>query len=897
MATTTTTTAILTTIKSPTLQSPITSTMTSTSQLTDGISSTLTSPRISCNTVSIPMTTVTSTSDIVPPNELDVNKENFEWLRHHLRFGAEIDYDAQDSASELLVQFTSSHIMSYPVVDGSDCDPTQHSEHPTFYSENIQREPNIPKKPDERGNFQYENLGYDYNEHIVLFGRTEQQQSVFVNIKIWPCMVVYAPPGEGIDKKIQSTIDDRRFRWNQYHIEYKMCHKMGGFHPDYTSDKPKLAEFRYAFVYFDSIMKLKTIRRKLIDVEKCQVLENFITPQIQFIQSCGTQVTGIVKLMIDPTRCQPVLPARYSWCDLEYTAQFKPWEPATCPLQKSDRKDVFPIRVASFDIETTGLHPLATMDPTSGEMLPACSIFCINTILFNASQRESPLLYATHVVGQVRHVYPDRLYFEYDTEEEAIAGWRDFIINTDPDILTSYNGTDFDIPFMIERNNLLAEGSRVPFLSKLRKYKCVLYESSFESAQRGESACRRLMLPGRIDLDVMKYIMTRYTHLSNHSLKTVCEEYLPNGINKDDMEHSRMHRAILQSQVRHTLNAQQEAKLDDELDAIEKYCWQDCFVLIELWKRLQICNGMVSMSRVTSTIIRDLLERGEGIKVLSQVFVFARRLNFVMSEFNSPNCGSYQGATVLDPLTGYYAAIATLDFASLYPSIMIALNLCWSSYVEPGDLQHRAIEYRTIKTDIGEWKFQQTIPSVCQLLLRHLLGERKIAKNEMEAAEKAEDTVLASVLNSQQLALKLSSNSVYGFTGASNVAYPSKQISSTVTAYGRHLIMTTKAIVESQFKIHPKYGHVNAQVVYGDTDSVMVWFAGISEITKETLAAIWDMGREAAALICRSFEKDIQIVLEKILRPFLLYKKKSYVKSRHVDLQVFDVITLNMNER
>lgn len=48
----------------------------------------------------------------------------------------------------------------------------------------------------------------------------------------------------------------------------------------------------------------------------------------------------------------------------------------------------------------------------------------------------------------------------------------------------------------------------------------------------------------------------------------------------------------------------------------------------------------------------------------------------------------YEGATVIEPRRGYYdVPIATLDFASLYPSIMMAHNLCYTTLLTPGTIQ------------------------------------------------------------------------------------------------------------------------------------------------------------------------------------------------------------------
>ena len=40
--------------------------------------------------------------------------------------------------------------------------------------------------------------------------------------------------------------------------------------------------------------------------------------------------------------------------------------------------------------------------------------------------------------------------FEFDSEKKMLEGWRDFILEVDPDIITGYNICNFDLPYLIE---------------------------------------------------------------------------------------------------------------------------------------------------------------------------------------------------------------------------------------------------------------------------------------------------------------------------------------------------------------------------------------------------------------------------------------------------------------
>ncbi len=125
------------------------------------------------------------------------------------------------------------------------------------------------------------------------------------------------------------------------------------------------------------------------------------------------------------------------------------------------------------------------------------------------------------------------------------------------------------------------------------------------------------------------------------------------------------------------------------------------------------------------------------------------------------------------------------------------------------------------------------------------------------------------VLDGRQNALKISANSVYGFTGAQVGKLPCLEISQSVTSFGREMIEKTKVLIETEFTINKGYEH-DAKVIYGDTDSVMIKF-GV-----KTLEEAMKLGRLAATTVSASFPPPIKLEFEKCYYPYLLINKKRY---------------------
>ena len=109
----------------------------------------------------------------------------------------------------------------------------------------------------------------------------------------------------------------------------------------------------------------------------------------------------------------------------------------------------------------------------------------------------------------------------------------------------------------------------------------------------------------------------------------------------------------------------------------------------------------MEMARVTGVPLSYLQTRGQQIKVVSQLLRKAMEQDLLLPTHQSQASDeNYEGATVIDPIRGYYdVPIATLDFSSLCPSIMMAHNLCYTSLLLPGTIaKHDLTPDQYIKT-------------------------------------------------------------------------------------------------------------------------------------------------------------------------------------------------------
>ncbi|MED6216570.1 DNA polymerase delta catalytic subunit [Stylosanthes scabra] len=495
-----------------------------------------------------------------------------------------------------------------------------------------------------------------------------------------------------------------------------------------------------------------------------------------------------------------------------------------------------PFRILSFDIECAGRKghfPEPTHDPV---------IQIANLVTLQGE--DQPLIRNVMTLNSCSPIVGVDV-MSFDTEREVLLAWRDFIREVDPDIIIGYNICKFDLPYLIERAQAL-KIAEFPILGRIRNSRVRVKDTTFSSRQYGTRESKEVTVEGRVQFDLLQ-VMQRDYKLSSYSLNSVSAHFLSE--QKEDVHHSII--SDLQNG-----NAETRRRL-------AVYCLKDAYLPQRLLDKLMFIYNYVEMARVTGVPISFLLSRGQSIKVLSQLLRKAKQKNLVLPNVKQAGSeqGTYEGATVLEARAGFYEKpIATLDFASLYPSIMMAYNLCYCTLVTPEDVRKLNLPPESVnKTPSGETFVKSNLQKgILPEILEELLAARKRAKADLKEAK---DPLEKAVLDGRQLALKISANSVYGFTGATIGQLPCLEISSSVTSYGRQMIEHTKKIVEDKFTTLNGYEH-NAEVIYGDTDSVMVQF-GVSSVEEAM-----NLGREAAEYISGTFTK--------VYFPYLLISKKRY---------------------
>ncbi|XP_036602466.1 DNA polymerase alpha catalytic subunit isoform X2 [Trichosurus vulpecula] len=442
------------------------------------------------------------------------------------------------------------------------------------------------------------------------------------------------------------------------------------------------------------------------------------------------------------------------------------------------------------------------------------------------------------------------------TERTLLGFFLAKIHKIDPDVIVGHNIYGFDLEVLLQRINVC----KVPHWSKIGRLK---RSNMPKLGGRGgfaerNAACGRMICD--VEISAKELIRCKSYHLSE----------LVHQILKAE-------RVTIPSE-----NIRNMYSDSPHLMYLLENTWKDAKFILQIMCELNVLPLALQITNIAGNVMSRTMmggrsERNEFLLLhafYENNYIVPDKQNFrkppqrlgdededIDGDANKSRKGrkkaAYAGGLVLDPKVGFYDKfILLLDFNSLYPSIIQEFNICFTT------VQRIASEDQKITED----EEQEDIPDlpdpdlemgILPKEIRKLVERRKQVKQLMKQQDLNPDLILQ--YDIRQKALKLTANSMYGCLGFSYSRFYAKPLAALVTYKGREILMHTKEMVQK----------MNLDVIYGDTDSIMI------NTNSTDLEEVFKLGNKVKSEVNKLY-KMLEIDIDGIFKSLLLLKKKKY---------------------
>ena len=403
----------------------------------------------------------------------------------------------------------------------------------------------------------------------------------------------------------------------------------------------------------------------------------------------------------------------------------------------------------------------------------------------------------------------------YHHESQVLVRFAQLVRAYDPDSFVGYYSNNFDMPYILTRMSILGLDSFAAAISRRRDYRMRYRVVTIMSKQKGAQDKYKYDVPGRCFVDMALQVRDDGgTRLTSYKLKDVCAHFLPKGENKVELHYDKFPELFKTAAGRKEL---------------ADYCLQDSVILPALDDAAKLTARVWAMARVIGTVPSNIVERGNTMLLMIKLKSYTERGKYLIPTFKRKEVPDddeeLKGGYVFEPVPGmYYDPVVVLDFKSLYPSIMMGWNLCYTTILLPGVTDYWKEENR------DKYEVFENVPFVKSSTRRGIVpvieedtgNERTRYKNLMKKEEKTngKGSVLYGVYDAMQKAYKVIMNSLYGMLAASIAQIPCKAIARVITGLGRLSLKQSEDYVNLNYeKITGRRG---GRVIYGDTDSIFV---------------------------------------------------------------------------
>ncbi|KAF2757341.1 DNA polymeras-like protein zeta catalytic subunit [Pseudovirgaria hyperparasitica] len=512
-------------------------------------------------------------------------------------------------------------------------------------------------------------------------------------------------------------------------------------------------------------------------------------------------------------------------------------------------------------------------DPAEDEV--ACIFWCLQSdddgVASSNGLRTGVLALSNNVQisEQIRGFLSPDIELETENDElDLINRMVDIVRECDPDILTGYEVHNGSWGFLIERARLKYEFDICDEFSRMKAQSHGRFGK--EADRWGFTHTSTIRITGRHMINVWR-AMRSELNLLQYTLENVAFHLL----------HKRIPHYHYSD-----LTKWYKSGLPSDVAKTTTYFLDRIRLNIDILEANELVARTSEQARLLGVDFFSVFSRGSQYKVESLMFRIAKPENFILPSPTRKQVGQQNALEclplVMEPQSNFYSSpLLVLDFQSLYPSVMIAYNYCYSTCLG------RIVSWRG-QNKMGYTDFKRAPgllplvkdyinvapngmmyvkPEMRKSLLAKMLGEiletRVMVKSGMKVDK--DDKTLQQLLNNRQLALKLIANVTYGYASASfSGRMPCSEIADSIVQTGRETLEKAIALIHSV----DRWG---AEVVYGDTDSLFVYLKG------RTRDQAFKIGHEIAAAVTKANPRPVKLKFEKVYHPCVLIAKKRYV--------------------
>lgn len=424
------------------------------------------------------------------------------------------------------------------------------------------------------------------------------------------------------------------------------------------------------------------------------------------------------------------------------------------------------------------------------------------------------------------------------TEKGIIKQFERIVREEDPDIITGYHIYGYDIPMALINRSEANNMGRLMIGRNSNSWKAKEVKGGII-----------YVCAGRIIADAW-YYTKKLKKPPRESLQYVAERYL--GKSKLDVD-----------------NKQIDQEWAEDRNKVIEYCMVDAELPIEILDMLKVVDAFSNVATVSKLPLYTVFE-GHSSRLVDSILI--RRADTagyavpMQSRYDPDDTDAIDGALVLDYKKGIHRWVCVLDYKSLYPTTMMAHNLCFTTYDQERGTTISPIGAKFLDSEIR----RGLIPTMMEDWLAERTRFKRLRDKyaEMDKDDNPNpnhDPVMYNFYNGLQNAVKVQMNSVYGLLAGSFYRFTNKQIGGSITAYGRAALSSLVEWLRER----------DYDVIFGDTDSVGI------VVPDGTLKKCQELG----SMIANQFTREgYELEFEKILKVFFTHGKKK----RYYSLSVWE---------